>query len=145
MRLILTLILSAVASASLAEAMHLFKQVHADGSVSYSDTRAGAEGQVEAVSIQLESAVIEQQGGQRLEQIEAYNQNLEKQRAEQAKSRSEYQTRVAEARQQVVDAERNLKEAQQSKKSATPERIKAHQEQLKLARQRLREVEGGAR
>ncbi len=93
------------------------------------------------MDIQQNSAAIEQQGAQRMQEIDAATKRLEKQRADEAEARRKYQTILAEARQEVTDAERNLSSTQQSKKSATAERIGLAEQRVRLARQRLREVQ----
>jgi hypothetical protein len=93
------------------------------------------------MTIHQNSAAIEQQGAQRVQEMDAAGKELEKQRAGDTDARRKYQSRVAEARQEVADAENYLVTAQQSKKHATPERIADAEERVRLARQRLREVQ----
>ncbi len=141
MRVVLALLIWSAAASCLAEPMHAFKAVHADGTVSYSDTRPETATTVEKMDIQQDSAAIEQQGAQRMQEIDTATKRLEKQHADEAQARHKRQTLLAEARQEVTDAERNLSSAQQSKKSATAERIGLAEQRLRLARQRLREVQ----
>jgi chromosome segregation ATPase len=121
--------------------MHAFKAVHADGTVNYSDTRPEAAPTVEKLDIQQNSAAIERQGAQRMQEIDTATEGLKKQQADEAQARRKYQTSLAEARQEVTDAERHLSSTQQSKKHATPERIGLAEQRVRLARQRLREVQ----
>lgn len=141
MRVVLALVMCSAAACSLAQSIHAYKSVHGDGSVSYSDTRPVTQGSVEEMSIYQNSAAIEQQGAQRMQEMDAIGKKLEEQRASDLDAKREYQSRVAEARQEVVEAERNLATTQQSKKAATPERIADAQERVQLARRRLREVQ----
>jgi tRNA U54 and U55 pseudouridine synthase Pus10 len=121
--------------------MHAFKAVHADGTVSYSDTRPEAATTVEKMNIQQNSAAIEQQGVQRMQEMNTATKHLQKRHADEAEARRKYQARLAEARQEVSDAERDLSTAQLSKKNATPERIGLAEQRVQLARRRLREVQ----
>jgi len=141
MRALLALVMCSVATGSLAQSIHIFKEVHADGTVVYSDTRPVTPGAVEEVKIYQSSAAIEQQGEQRKQEMDAIGKKLEKQRTDVSDAKREYQRRVAEARDEVAAAERALVIAQQSKKAATPERITAAEEQLRMARRRLRDVQ----
>ena len=141
MRVVLALLIWCVAASCLAEPMHAFKAVHADGTVSYSDTRPEAATTVEKLDIQQNSAAIERQGAQRMQEIDTATEGLKKQQADEAQARRKYQTSLAEARQEVTDAERHLSSTQQSKKHATPERIGLAEQRVRLARRRLREVQ----
>ncbi len=141
MRVVLALLIWCVAASCLAEPMHAFKAVHADGTVSYSDTRPEAATTVEKLDIQQNSAAIERQGAQRMQEIDTATEGLKKQQADEAQARRKYQTSLAEARQEVTDAERHLSSTQQSKKHATPERIGLAEQRVRLARQRLRAVQ----
>lgn len=141
MRVILAFLMWSAAVGCIAQSIHLFKSVHADGTVGYSDTRPETATTVEKIDIQQNSAAIEQQGSQRMQEIETATKRLEKQRADEAQARRKYQTALAEARQEVSDAERNLSSARRSKKSATPERIGLAEQRVRLARRRLREVQ----
>jgi len=141
MRVLFVLLMCSAAICTQAQSIHIFKEVHADGTVIYSDTRPTNSEAVEKMKIHQESAAIAQQGQQRQQEIEAAAKTLEEQRADEAKAKREYRKRVAEAQDEVVNAERALVTAEQSKKYATPERIAAAREHLRLARQRLREVQ----
>ena len=141
MRVIFILLMWSAAASCFAQSIHLFKSVHADGTVSYSDTRPETATTVEKMDIQQNSAAIERQGTQRMQEIDTATERLEKQQADEAQARRKYQTSLAEARQEVADAERNLSSTQQSKKHATPERIGLAEQRVRLARQRLREVQ----
>ena len=141
MRVIFILLMWSAAASCIAQSMHLFKSVHADGTVSYSDTRPETATTVEKMEIQQNSAAIEQQGAQRMQEMNTATKHLQKRHADEAEARRKYQTRLAEARQEVTDAERNLSTAQLSKKSATAERIGLAEQRVRLARQRLREVQ----
>ena len=141
MRVILVFLMWCAAASGFAQSIHLFKSVHADGTVAYSDTQPATANSVEEVDIHQNSAAIEQQGAQRMQEIDAATERLEKQRADEADARRKYQASLSEARQEVANAERNLLSTQQSKKSATAERIGLAEERLRLARQRLREVQ----
>ena len=141
MRVIFILLMWSAAASCIAQSMHLFKSVHADGTVSYSDTRPEAATTAERMEIQQNSAAIEQQGAQRMQEMNAATKDLQKRHADEAQARRKHQTRLAKARQEVTDAERHLSVAMQSKKSATGERIGLAEQRLRLARQRLREVQ----
>jgi hypothetical protein len=140
MRVVLVLAMCLSATYCLAQSSHAYKSVHADGTVSYSDTRPGAAESVTEVDLYRDSAT-EQQGKQRMEELAAASSELEEQRAEKAEARREYESRVAGARQEVTGAQRGLVMAQQSKKNATPERIALAEQRVRLAKQRLREVQ----
>ena len=141
MRVLFGLLIGFFAAGSLAESIHAYKSVHTDGVVSYSDTRPADAESVTEVKVYRDSAAIEQQGSQRMQELTAASKALEKQDAEKAAAKRKYQSRVAEAREEVSDAERYLVTAQQSKKHATPERIAGAEERLRLAKQGLREVQ----
>jgi chromosome segregation ATPase len=141
MRVIFVLLMWSAAASCIAQSMHLFKSVHADGTVGYSDTRPEAATTVEKMNIQQNSAAIEQQGAQRMQEMNTATEHLEKRHADEAQARRKYQTALAEARQEVSDAERSLSTAQQSKKNATPEHIGLAEQRVQLARRRLREVQ----
>ncbi len=141
MRVVLALLIWSIATSCLAEPMHAFKAVHADGTVSYSDTRPEAATTVEKMNIQQNGAAIEQQGAQRMQEMNTATKHLQKQHADEAEARRKYQTALAEARQEVSDAERSLSTAQQSKKNATAEHIGLAEQRVQLARRRLREVQ----
>jgi outer membrane PBP1 activator LpoA protein len=128
MRVFFALLLWLSAAGCLAESIHAYKSVHTDGTVSYSDTRPASAKSVTEVNVYQESAATEEQGKQRMQEMDAATKRLEKQRA-------------AEARREVTDAQRGLTTAQQSKKHATPERIALAEQRVRLARQRLREIE----
>jgi hypothetical protein len=141
MRVVFALIICCAAGYAQAKSIYAYKSVHSDGTVSYSDTRPAAGESVERVTISPSSAAIEQQGAQRVQQMDTAAKTLEKQRSGAAQAKSDYQKRVNEARQELTDAERNLVTVEQSKKSASPERIKAARKRISLARQKLREVQ----
>jgi outer membrane protein TolC len=141
MRVVLAFLMWSAAASCIAQRTYTFKSVHADGTVGYSDTRPETATTVEKIDIQQNSAAIEQQGAQRMQEIDAASKRLEGQRADEAQARRKYQSALAEARQEVSDAERNLSSSRQSKKSATPERIGLAEQRVRLARQRLREVQ----
>ena len=141
MRVLFGLFIGFFATSCLAQSIHAYKSVHTDGAVSYSDTRPTDAESVTEVKVYHESAAIEQQGSQRMQEMNAATKAGEKQRAEEADARRKHDSRVAAARQEVTDAERHLVTAQQSKRHATPERIAAAQERLGLAKQGLREAQ----
>ncbi|MEE8297120.1 MAG: DUF4124 domain-containing protein, partial [Hyphomicrobium sp.] len=140
MRGVLVVLMWSAAACCLAQSIHAYKSVHADGTVTYSDTRPATAASVREINIYQNSAAIEQQGKRRMQEMDAISEGLEKQRADETQAKRKYETRLAEARQEVADAVRNLVAAQQSKKSATAERIGLAQARVRLARQRLREV-----
>ncbi len=140
MRVVFGLLIGFFATGCLAQSIHAYKSVHTDGAVSYSDTRPADAESVTEVKVYRDSAAIEQQGSQRMQEMNAATKAGEKQRAEEAAAQRKYQSRVAEAREEVSAAERYLVTAQQSRKHATPERIAEAQDHLRLAKQRLREV-----
>jgi hypothetical protein len=142
MRVVLALLMWSAAACSLAQSSQAYKSISPDGTVSYSDTRPETAASVEEMTIYQNSAAIEQQGKQRVQEMSSIGERLAKERADEAQARREYQTRLAEARQEVTDAERNLVTAQQSKKHASAERIGLAQQRVQLARRRLREVQG---
>jgi hypothetical protein len=115
--------------------------VHADGTVSYSDTRPPSAASVTTMNIPETDATLLDEGERRKQEMDAISTNLEEQRAQQATARRKHENQVALARQEVEEAERNLAVTRQSKHNATPERIGLAEERLKLARQRLREVQ----
>ncbi|NCF80382.1 MAG: hypothetical protein GWP74_02115 [Proteobacteria bacterium] len=141
MRVFFALLLWLSAAGCLAESIYAYKSVHTDGTVSYSDTRPASAKSVTEVNVYQESAATEEQGKQRMQEMDAATKRLEKQRADAAAARKKYDKRVAEARREVTDAQRGLTTAQQSKKHATPERIALAEQRVRLARQRLREIE----
>ncbi len=141
MRVLLAFLMWSAAASCIAQRTHTFKSVHADGTVGYSDTRPETATTVEKIDIRQNSAAIEQQGAQRVQEIDAARKGLEKQRADEMQARRKYQTALAEARKEVSDAERNLSTTQQSKKNATAKRIGLAEQRVQLARRRLREVQ----
>lgn len=141
MRSIVALFLGFATAACLAESIHAYKSVHADGTVSYSDTRPQSASSVQTVEIRQTEEAILDQGEKRKQQMQAIGEQLDDERAEQSKARIEYQSRLAEARKELRDAQRNLDITLESKKNATPERIGLAEERIELARKRLREVE----
>jgi len=141
MRVVFALCLLFPAFGCLAQSVHYYKSVHDDGTVTYSDTRPPSASSVEQVKVQQNSSTTEQQGQQRMKEIEAASKRLDEQQARQAESRSEYQKRLARARQELTEAERNLSITQQSKHNATPERIGLAEERVRLARRGLKEVQ----
>jgi hypothetical protein len=140
MRVVFGFLIWICASGSLAQSVHLYKSVHTDGSVGYSDTQPADAESITEVNVHQDGAAIEQGGAQRLQELEAASTALDKKNAEQAAAQSKYQSRLADARAEVSDAERFLVTAQQSRKHATPERIEDAQTRLRLAKQRLGEV-----
>ena len=141
MRLFLALFIWSLSACCLAESIHAFKAVHADGTVSYSDTRPESASSVEEINIQRASPVVEQQGQHRMQELGALSKETEERNATQTQARREYEERLAKARKWVRETEANLATARQSKKSATPEYIGNWEERVKLARDNLREVE----
>ena len=140
MRAVFALVMWFSATCCLAQSSHAYKSVHADGTVSYTDTRPVAEDSVTEVDLYQDRAA-EQQGKQRMEALDAASSELEKQRTEKAEARREYESRVAEALREVTGAQQSLATAQKSKKYATPERIARAEQRVRLAKQRLREVQ----
>lgn len=141
MRPIFALLLCALSFAAFAGSIHAYKSVHADGTVSYSDTRPPSAASVTTMNIPETDATLLDEGERRKQEMDAISTNLEEQRAQQATARRKHENQVALARQEVEEAERNLAVTRQSKHNATPERIGLAEERLKLARQRLREVQ----
>ena len=143
MRSLLTVFLCTASAGSLAQSIYAYKSVHTDGSVTYSDTRPASDAAVEQVQIYQGSAAIEQQGEERVKQMDAIGKELEKQRTADAEEQRKREKEIAKARQEVADAERFLTSVLQSKKNATPQRMRAAREQLRLARERLQQVQKG--
>jgi chromosome segregation ATPase len=141
MRVFLAIVIWLISACSFAQSTHLFKSVHADGTVVYSDTRPASAVSVQEMGIPRANAAIEQQGKQRMQELNATNKRVDEQQAEAAKARREYQDRLAQAQQWARDTERNLAAARQSKKNATAEYIGNWEERVRLARQHLREVQ----
>lgn len=143
MRIVFALCLLLPAAGVPAQVPHYYKSVHGDGTVTYSDTRSGLEGPVETISVPHDDGAVLEQGQQRLDEIRAAGEDLEKQRGEGTTARSDYEKKVAQAREEVAEAERDLQGVLQSKRSATPYRIGIAEERLELARKKLREIEHG--
>jgi hypothetical protein len=141
MRVALALLIWFSAASCLAQSIHHYKSVHGDGTVSYSDTRPADDQSVTEVNVYQGSATSEQQGAERMRELDATIKAIDKKNAEEAAARRKYQGRLSEAREEVGDAQRFLVTTQQSKKHATPERIDEAENRLRLANQRLREVE----
>ena len=141
MRLVLAVLMWSAAACVFAQSSQAYKSVHADGSVSYSDTRPETASSVEEMTIYPNSAAIEERGKQRVQELSSIGERLAKERADEAQARREHQTRLAEVRQEVADAERNLVTARESRKHATPERIGLAEQRVHLARRRFREVQ----
>ena len=144
MRLITTLLVLSLPFASAAQSTHFYKSVHADGTVSYSDTRprsADSGTSVTTMNVPRTDDAIVNQGMQRKEEMRAIATDLEKQRAEQSQARRKHEKEVAQARREIADAERNLTTTRQSKHNATEERIALAEQRLELARQKLRELQ----
>ena len=141
MRLVFALLMWAVAASIVADSGRAYKSVNPDGSVSYSDTRPATAVSVEEMTADQNSAAIEQQGKQRVQETRSIGERLEKERADEAQARREYQARLAEARHQVADAERYLVATRQSRTNATPKFIGLAEERVRLARRHLREVQ----
>ena len=115
--------------------------MHADGTIGYSDTWPKSASSVEKMNVPQTNPAIEQQGQQRMQELDAVTKLNEEQQAEQSKTRQAYQDRLAAAQKWVRETEQNLARARQSKKNATPEYIGIWEERVKLARQNLREVQ----
>jgi len=145
MRLVLALLIWSVVASVVAESGRAYKSVQPDGSVSYSDTRPETAASVEEMTIDRNSAAIEEQGKQRVQEMSSIGERLAKERADEARARREYQARLAEARQEVADAERGLVTALESRKHATLERIALAEQRVQLARRRLRDVQSAGR
>ncbi len=143
-RLIFALLLCGLCGGAIAASIHAYKAVHADGTVSYSDTRPESAQSVTSVNVPGSDSARLEEGEQRKQEMRDIGKQLEEQRAQEAKQQGERAERLAEARREVVEAERNLANTRQSKRSATPERIRLAEERLQLARRRLRQIEGGA-
>lgn len=141
MRVALALCLMLPPLGCLAQSVHYYKSVHDDGTVTYSDTRPRSASTVEQVKVYQGSAAVEQQGQQRMKELEAAGKRLDEQQAGEAKTRGEYQARLDEARREVADAQRSLAITRQSKHNATPERIGLAEERVRLARKHLKEVQ----
>ncbi len=141
MRLYLALFIWSLSACCLAEPMHAFKAVHADGTIGYSDTWPESASSVEKMNVPQTNPAIEQQGQQRMQELDAVTKLNEEQQAEQSKTRQAYQDRLAEAQKWVRETEQNLARARQSKKNATPEYIGNWEERVRLARQHLRNVQ----
>ena len=141
MRVVFGFLIWICASGSLAESVHLYKSVHGDGTVSYSDTRPTDAESITEVKVHQDGAAIEQGGAQTMQELEATSTALDKKNAEQAAAKRKYQSRLADARAEVSAAEGYLVTTQQSRKHATPERVEDAQMRLRLAKQRLREVQ----
>jgi TolA-binding protein len=145
MRVVVTVLMWFAAASCLAQSIHAYKSVHADGTVSYSDTRPAAAESVTEVRVYQDSAATEQQGNERMRELNAKSKELEKQHRDEVDARRNYESRVAAARQDVSDAQRTLETTRGSKKAATPERIGLAEEHVRLAKQRLREVQSAGR
>ena len=144
MRPILTLLIVSLPLVATGQSVHFYKSVHADGTVSYSDTRprsADSGTSVTTVNVPRTDDAIVNQGKQRKEEMRAIATDLEKQRAEQSQARRKREKEVAQARREIADAERNLATTRQSKHNATEERIALAERRLELARQKLRELQ----
>lgn len=141
MRSVLALGLLFAAAGSLAQSVHYYKSVHADGTVTYSDTRPPTATTVEQVKVHGDGAAAREQGEQRMQEIQAAGKRLDEQRAEEAEAERKHRERLAQARQEVADAERNLATVQESKRSATKYRIGIAEDRVQLARKRLKEVQ----
>lgn len=141
MRVLFALVMCLVAASSPAQSIYAYKSVHTDGSVSYSDRRPAETKSVEKLNVLQQSSAIEQQGEQRLEQMDTAGKALEEQRTGQSKAMRAYQDTLGQARRELSEAERYLVSVQQSKKNATPERMAAARERVQLARRKLREVQ----
>ena len=141
MRSILALALSLGSAVCIAESIHAYKSVHADGTVSYSDTRPASAMSVQTIEIlQTEGSVLDQ-GEQRQQQMQDVGKQLDEQRADESEAKRAYETRLAEARKELREAEHHLDTTLNSRKNATPERMASAEERLELARKKLREVE----
>ena len=141
MRVFLAISIWSISACCFAQSTHLFKSVHADGTVEYSDTRPASAASVREMNIPRANAAIEQQGTRRMEEVNAINKRIDEQQTEAAKANREYQDRLTQAQQWVRESERNLATVRQSKRNATPEYIGNWEERARLARQHLREVQ----
>ena len=140
MRVVFGFLIWICASGSLAQSVHLYKSVHGDGTVSYSDTQPADAESITEMKVHQDGAATEQGGAQRMQELEAASTALDKKNAEQAAAKRKYQSRLADARAEVSAAEGHLVTTQQSRKHATPERVEDAQTRLRLAKQRLGEV-----
>ncbi|MDX2312783.1 MAG: hypothetical protein QNL90_01815 [Gammaproteobacteria bacterium] len=140
MRVLFGFLIWICASGSLAQSVHLYKSVHGDGSVGYSDTQPADAESITEMKVHQDGAATEQGGAQTMQELEAASTALDKKNAEQAAAKRKYQSRLADARAEVSAAEGYLVTTQQSRKHATPERVEDAQTRLRLAKQRLGEV-----
>jgi hypothetical protein len=140
-RPIIALLIWSASVCSVAQSIHLYKSVHADGTVSYSDTRPRSAASVTEMSVPRTDSGIVNQGQLRQQEMETIGNDLEKQRGEKVEARRKYESLLAQARQEVSSAEQNLAITRQSKHNATEERIGLAEQRLNLAHQRLREVQ----
>lgn len=141
MRAVIALGFLLASGGCLAQSVHYYKSVHADGAVTYSDTQPQSAASVEEVRVYQDGTDAQREGEQRMEAMREASEQLDEERAEREASRKEYAARLAAARDEVAEAERNLASTRDSKHSATPERIGLAEERVRLARQRLKEVE----
>lgn len=141
MRLFLAVIVWSIAGNCLGASVHLYKSVHGDGTVEYSDTRPASASSVESVSVARPDASSDAQGQQRLKALDESVKQLDEQKEAQAKARRAYQSRLAQAQRELEDAQKGLATARESKKHATAERIANAEQRVELARRRLREVQ----
>ena len=141
LRAVIALFILSLSAGSAAQSIHAYKSVHADGTVSYSDTRPASASNVTTVSIPKTDSDIVRQGHKRKQEMQQNATALEKQRAAQAEARRKYEKNLAQARSELSSAERNLISTQQSKHNATEARIALAEERVQLARQRLREIQ----
>lgn len=141
MRLVAVLAIFCICGPSFAQSIHAYKSVHADGGVTYSDTRPASASSVETIRVPRTDPATVEEGRQRKQGMDAAAERLAKQRDDAAAARGKNETRLAKARQAVRDAEAFLASVMDSKKHATPERIGLAERKLRLARQQLREAE----
>lgn len=125
-----------------AQTTHLYKSVHDDGTVTYSDTKPPGGGEVTEMNLHGGGGAIEQQGRKRMDEMRAVGEAIDEQRAAEAEALRKREKAIAEARKEVADAERDLVNIRQSKHNATDDRIALAEQRLRLARQRLKEVQG---
>jgi hypothetical protein len=144
-RLAIGVLLWQLAASSSAQAGYAYKAEHGDGSISYSDTPPSSAQSVKRVRVDSGIGESQVQGQDRLKQLETYNRLVDEEKVARDEASAQRAGEIAKARAEVADAERALQDTLTSKKSATPERIHLMENQLKLARQRLREVQSGAK
>lgn len=128
------------ATGGLAQTVHYYKSVHADGVVEYSDTRAGSGEVVQEIRIYQDGDAALEQGRARVQEMQSAAEDLGKRRSEESAAKGEHAKRIARARQEVAEAERNLQSVLASKRSATPYRIELAENRLALAHKKLADI-----